>query len=726
MTKETKTQATFERSAAIFMAFVCAISLLAGAGWLFNRTILASLRSEYIPMAPANVLIFLGLCGVWLIHTYFSAQRGIRILIQVTLLGKLIVVIILALRYFTGLGPDLEKLLYPAPPLFGQFTTARMSPLSALGFLLAIPAFLFLTGSKPGPRTNRASAALALALFILSSLIVIGYLYGTPPFYGGTLTPVAITSAFSFLFLSLGLLLMAGPDRWPVRMYVGPSLRARLMRAFIPASVFIALFQGLFSTANDPWIVNPAIKVVVAALVACLIVLLLVFLIANNLSSDIERGRMAEEALTRSEAKLHALFAGMTDVVIVYDTDGRYIEIAPTNPANFTHSPEEMLGKTIHEILPKEPADAILAMIRTSIQSGQVANCEYDLQIDGKEIYFAASASRLSETTAIMVAHDITNRKRAEQLLREIEERYRTLIEASTDMIFVIDRADRVQYINTFSARQFGMTPEQVIGKPRTDLFPPDIADQQGQSLRSVFASGQPVANDARLRFGEREVWISSSLVPLRDESGAVIAVMGISRDITEHKQVEQALKRAERKYRYIFVNAMEGIHQTTYDGKIISVNLAGARILGFDSPEELMTSANFLNTRFYVQPGRREEFQRLIETKEALSGFESEIYRKDGSTAWISENAHAVRDEHGNLLYNEGTSVDITERKRAEEALATSEAKLHALFAGMTDVVIIYDIDGRYLEIAPTNPANLYRPPEESSRKSRPTPSSP
>ena len=175
MPKETGIQVAFERSAAIFMAFVCAISLLAGAGWLFNQPILASLRPEYIPMPPATALLFLGLCGVWLIQRYFSARRGMRILVQAALLGMLIIVIMLALRYFTGLGPDLEKLLYPVPAFFGQFTSARMSPLSALGFFLAIPAFLLMTGSKPGPRAKSVSAGLSQALFILSGIIILGY-----------------------------------------------------------------------------------------------------------------------------------------------------------------------------------------------------------------------------------------------------------------------------------------------------------------------------------------------------------------------------------------------------------------------------------------------------------------------------------------------------------------------------------------------------------------------
>ncbi|MGD0750262.1 MAG: PAS domain S-box protein [Anaerolineales bacterium] len=264
----------------------------------------------------------------------------------------------------------------------------------------------------------------------------------------------------------------------------------------------------------------------------------------NIYGVDITERKLAQEKLSESENELRVLFAGMTDVVIVLDGNGRYLRIAPTNPINLYHPPEDLLGKTVQEVLPKEQADFIIATIGEAIQTKQTVLGEYALQIDGKEIWFASSTSRLSENSVIWVAHDITKRKQAEAALRESEQRYRTLAEASSDIIFVIDRADRIQYVNTFSAQQFGMTPEQVIGQARSALFPPDIAMQQAQSLQSVFANGQPAAYDILLRFSEHQMWVSSSLVPLRDKSGAVTAVMGISRDITKRKQAEEQIQK--------------------------------------------------------------------------------------------------------------------------------------------------------------------------------------
>jgi PAS domain S-box-containing protein len=144
--------------------------------------------------------------------------------------------------------------------------------------------------------------------------------------------------------------------------------------------------------------------------------------IAGQLTAVIQRKR-AQERLAGSESELRALFTAMMDVVIVYDEDGRYLKIAPTNPANLYLPQADMLGKTVHDILPNEKADYIVERIRASLQSGQVINAEYALQIGGKEIWFSASASPLSENMVVWVAHDITNRKRAEQTLkRQLQE----------------------------------------------------------------------------------------------------------------------------------------------------------------------------------------------------------------------------------------------------------------------------------------------------------------
>ncbi len=138
-----------------------------------------------------------------------------------------------------------------------------------------------------------------------------------------------------------------------------------------------------------------------------------------------------------------------------------------------------------------------------------------------------------------------------------------------------------------------------------------------------------------------------------------------------------QAVKVAEARYHTLFNTVPVGIYQTTLDGQYLMANPTLAHIFGNASPEELMATVTDLNRQFYVQPDRRAEFIRQIETQDAVQAFESEVYRKDGRVIWISENARALRDAGGNLIGFEGMMLDITERKQAEEALRQANAKL-------------------------------------------------
>ncbi len=148
-------------------------------------------------------------------------------------------------------------------------------------------------------------------------------------------------------------------------------------------------------------------------------------------------------------------------------------------------------------------------------------------------------------------------------------------------------------------------------------------------------------------------------------------------------KELEAAYQKlgvAEAKYRSIVENAVEGIFQRTPDGRYITANPALARIYGYSSPEEV-TALTEIEHQLYVDPHRYAEFVRLIEQDGSVSGFESQIYRRDGSIVWISEKAYAVRDEIGKLLYYEGLIEDITKRKLAESDRKRTEEALRVFF---------------------------------------------
>ncbi|MCK5548239.1 MAG: PAS domain S-box protein [Thermoplasmata archaeon] len=139
---------------------------------------------------------------------------------------------------------------------------------------------------------------------------------------------------------------------------------------------------------------------------------------------------------------------------------------------------------------------------------------------------------------------NFTERLRVEEGLRESEEKYKAIVENATDFIFLIDKNDKIQSLNIAAAELFGKGPDNLVGKSIFDMFPKDIATGYSKSIEKVFESGKTRLSEARLIVGERDMWISASLNPVRDHKGKITAVMGVTRDITERKRSEEKLQK--------------------------------------------------------------------------------------------------------------------------------------------------------------------------------------
>jgi len=147
--------------------------------------------------------------------------------------------------------------------------------------------------------------------------------------------------------------------------------------------------------------------------------------------------------------------------------------------------------------------------------------------------------------------------------------------------------------------------------------------------------------------------------------------------DSTAEKEIESALKRNEDRYRSIYENAIEGIFQSSAQGRFLSANPSHAKMLGYDSPEQMIGDIADIGRQLFVNPGDHREFTKLLETRGIVENFETRLYRKDGGTIWASLNVRTAFDESGGILYHEGTAEDITRRKQMEEEKKELEARL-------------------------------------------------
>ena len=282
------------------------------------------------------------------------------------------------------------------------------------------------------------------------------------------------------------------------------------------------------------------------------------------------------------------------------------------------------------------------------------------------------------------------------QLYTQVKESQRRLtqfLEAMPVAVSVYDATGQLYYANQTSKQLLGI--ENHLPNSTTEQLAQVYQVYRTQSQQLYTNEDLPLVRslqgervkveDMEIRQGGKTIPLEVSSTPIFDETGKIVYAIIAFQDITERKRAEAALLKAEQKYRSIFENALEGIFQTTPDGHYLSANPALAHLYGYDSPQELITTISDINQQVYVQPKCRAEFLRLMQQHGAVSNFEAQVYRKDGSIIWISENARAVRNTQGELLYFQGFIQDITDRKQAEALIAEYSRTLELQVAQRT-----------------------------------------
>ena len=304
----------------------------------------------------------------------------------------------------------------------------------------------------------------------------------------------------------------------------------------------------------------------------------------------------------------------------------------------------------------------------------------------------------------------VIQRKQAEVALRESQRRLASLIDALPGIVFscASDPKWSMTYLSEGCLSLTGYKSEELIGN-RSNSFDaithPDDLPQVLAAIETGVAQKQPYVVEYRIgtKSGQ-EKWVWEKGHGVLDSNGQILGIEGFITDITDRKRAEDAIRQAEAKYRSIFENASEGIFQSTADGHYIAANPALARLYGYSTPTELMARLTNIEHQLYVEPNRRSQFIRLLQENDVVVEFESQVYRKDGSVIWISENARAVRDTNtGELLFYEGTVEDISEHKRVKEQL--HERAFYDILTGLPNRALFMDRLSHTVERAKRHP---------------------
>lgn len=254
---------------------------------------------------------------------------------------------------------------------------------------------------------------------------------------------------------------------------------------------------------------------------------------------DISDRKRVESALSASETELRTLINAMTDIAIVINSEGRYLKIVDTSPPFLLYKPpKELEGKTIHEVFPKDQADFFLRHVQLSIDTQELVNFEYYFPIENKDAWFYATLSPMPDNRVLMVARDITDRKRAEEALSASEAELRTLIKAMTDVAIVTNSEGRyLKIVDTSPPSLLYKPSKQLEGKKLHEVFPKEKADFFLNNILQAIATQETVSYEYTLPIGNGDVWFYATLSPMPDNR-----VLMVARDITERKRAEETL----------------------------------------------------------------------------------------------------------------------------------------------------------------------------------------
>ncbi|MCH8075674.1 MAG: PAS domain S-box protein [SAR324 cluster bacterium] len=431
-----------------------------------------------------------------------------------------------------------------------------------------------------------------------------------------------------------------------------------------------------------------------------------------SIAEDITERKRAEKALKESEALLQVVFDSYPDWLYVKDKEKRFLKVNQSMADFYGLSPEKFKNKVFHDFSFDwiKEKDLSNNSDNSVLESGKTAHIpEYEMHDQNGKIHIhnLTKIPLKNQEGDIMgiigISQDITERYRAEEALRESEEKIRGIMDHSTAVIILKDVKGRFLLVNRRFEEMHGITAENVIGKTSFDVLPEEEAKKVMAQEEMVLKTGKPVEREQEITNVDGIHRMISIKFPVFSPTGEIIGIGTTGTDITERKQAEEALRKNERLLQTVFDSIHHILFAKDINSKFLMVNRAYAERYNL-APED------FIGTHVMDLPiGTPEEKRRFLENDRLVleSGKRHEdhdfqITQLDGKVSHFNNTYLPLHGDQGEVVGLVGVSEDITERKRAEKALGESEAKFRDLVETSQNLIWRLDTEARFIYLNP------------------------